>query len=117
MLLKKGQIDGIDQRTFFREIVSSNIQWTRDPRVGYTHLERAQAKFEIIVKGISYGTFELKLTHNSKKDTHAYEQRNAMTQIHWATAKDIVAQRDLLDREMRLYRKIAQLDSFVIEID
>lgn len=117
MLFKKGQIEGIDQRTFFREVVFSNLRWTKDSPSGYTHLERAQAEFEIIIKGISYGTFRLKLTHNTKKNTRAYEQKNAMTQIHWSEAKDIIAQRDLLDRELRLYQKIDHGDSFVINID
>jgi len=117
MLLKKGQMDDIDLQSYFRDDAFSSLNWRNDPQPRLSHLERTQAEFEIIIKGISYGIFSLQLTHNSRTNTRAYEQRNAMTQIHWGKAKGIVAQRDLLQRELRLYRKIDKADSFLIEID
>jgi len=117
MLLKKGRMEDIDQRHYFRDVVFANIAWAADKQTGLSQLERAQADFEINVKGINYGIFTLKLTHNNRTDTRAYEQKNAMTQIHWGNAKNIIAQRDLLDRELRLYRKDGKAAQFVIEID
>ena len=117
MLFKKGQLDEIDQRTYFRQDVFSGLTWRNDPRSGLSHLERAEANFEIMVKGINYGVFRLKLTHNSRTNTEAYRQLNAMTQIHWGEVKSIVAQRDLLERELRLYRRVDDSQSFAIEID
>ncbi len=40
-----------------------------------------------------------------------------MTQIHWARAINIIAERDLLDRIMCLYRKDTDPPQFLIEID
>jgi hypothetical protein len=117
MLFKKGQLDEIDQRTYFRQDVFSGLTWRNDTRSILSHLERAEANFEIMVKGINYGVFRLKLTHNSRTNTEAYRQLNAMTQIHWGEVKSIVAQRDLLERELRLYRRVDDSQSFAIEID
>lgn len=112
MLFKKGQFDEIDQRTYFREDVFASLLWQNDHRPNLAHLERAEANFEILIKGINYGVFRLKLTHNSRKDTEAYRQKNAMTQIHWGNVKPIIAQRDLLGRELRLYSRNFRLAIF-----
>ncbi len=117
MLFKKGQYDEIDQRSYFREIVFSTLDWNNDTRIRYSHLERAEAKFEFMVKGINYGIHSLKLTHNSRTDTESYRQLNAMTQIHWGEVKTFIAQRDLLGRVLRLYRRLDDSQSFAIEID
>lgn len=116
MFFNKGQMDDIDQRHYFRDIVFSGLLWTRSHE-GKTHLERAHATFEIIVKGVSYGTFNLKLTHDSRTDSPTYKQRNSVTQIHWGDAKKIIAQKDLLGRELHLYRKDGATAQYVIEID
>ncbi|MCI0691213.1 phospholipase D family protein [candidate division KSB1 bacterium] len=117
MLLKKGKIEGIDQRSHFRQKIFCALDWRRDSQPSLSHLERAEAEFEIIIKGINLGKYNLKLTHNSRTDTRSYEQLNAMTQIHWGVAKDFVAHRDLLGREFRLYQRINNPQQFLVEID
>ncbi|MBM4277952.1 MAG: hypothetical protein FJ130_08760 [Deltaproteobacteria bacterium] len=117
MLLKKGKLEGVDQRSYFRRTIFRSLIWRKDPAPSLSHLERAEAKFEIVVKGVSFGKYTLKLTHNSRTDTRAYEQLNAMTQIHWGVARGFIAHRDLLGREFRLYRQINNPRQFLIEID
>lgn len=116
MLFKKGETEGIDQRHYFRQTVFGNLIWAHDISPNKRHLERAEASFEIIIKGVSYGIHLLRLTHNTKTNVRAYEQKNSMTQIHWGTALNIVAQRDLLNRQMRLYQKPGTQE-FVLQID
>ena len=117
MLLKKGRLERIDQRNYFRRTIFNSLNWARDPRVSLKHLERAEAEFEIVIKGASFGKYTLKLTHNSRTDTRAYEQLNAMTQIHWGEVKNIIARRDLLGREFRLYQQINDANEYLVEID
>ncbi len=117
MLWKKGASGDIDQRIYFRDDVFANLKWVKESKKGYEHLERTLTKFEISIKGINYGSFSLKMTHNTRKDSSAFKQNNAMTQIHWGAVKDIIAQKDLLGREMRLYRKIDDKTTFIIDID
>ncbi len=117
MLLKKGKLEGIDQRRYFRHTIFSSLDWRRDPKPSSRHLERAEAEFEVVIKGVNLGKFTLKLTHNSRTDTAAYRQLNAMTQVHWGVAKEFVARRDLLERELRLYQRSSDLNHFLIEID
>ena len=105
MLFKKGdETQDIDPRSYFREIVFANENWTHDTALATAHMERCFCRFNIIIKGVDYGVHELRLSHNSRTDTRAYEQHNSMTQIHWgATVKPLIAQEDLLGCILTLY--------------
>jgi len=116
MLWKKGAAEGIDQRHFFRDEVFAGLNWQRDTGKK-KHLERTEASFQIIVKGLNYGSFELELSHNTKTNTKTYKQKNSMTSLHWGAARKFVAKRDLLGRIMSLYRKEGNPPEFTIEID
>jgi HKD family nuclease len=116
MLLKKGRNQGIDQRSFFRHDVFANLRWETEPHKRSGHIERAEFSCELIVKGINYGVFKLKLAHNPRTDTASYQQKNAMTSFSWGDAKSIIAKKDLLARELRLYRKINR-DQFTMRIE
>jgi HKD family nuclease len=116
MLWKKGAMEGIDQRHFFRDQVFEGLLWQADAK--RQHLERARATFELAVKNLNYGKFTLQLTHNTLQNTASYRQNNAMTQLHWGDAAlPVVARRDLLGRTMFLYRKDTNPPEFLIEID
>jgi len=117
MLFKKGQSASIDQRHYFRDVIFAKLPWKSDPDKSLKHLERTEADFEIRVKGVSHGTHTLKLTHNTLKTSKAYQQRNAMTQIHWGDAKEFIAKRDLLERELKLSEVVGKPNQFILEID
>jgi HKD family nuclease len=117
MLLKKGKLEGIDQRSYFRRSIFNSLDWKKDTRAALGHLERSEAEFELIIKGASLGKHNMKLTHNSRTDSRAYEQLNAMTQIHWGAVKNFIAHRDLLGREFRLYQQMNNPTKYLIEID
>jgi len=105
MYFKKGLTENIDQRHYFRDSVFSHLSWQHDSSPSKQHLERAIANFEIVIDDKSYTVYSLKLTHNSKTDTATYEQDNAMTQIHWGAAKEIIAKPELLGKQVRLYKR------------
>ncbi len=116
MLWKKGAAaEEIDQRHFFRDVVFEGLNWKVDSKK--PHLERAEAEFEIVVKGLNYGKHMLKLTHNTDTKSAAYKQKNSMTQVHWGGVLEFVAKPDLLGRIMSLYRKDSNPPQFLIEID
>ena len=115
MLWKKGAAEDIDQRHFFRDEAFVGLDWKKDKRL--PHYERAEASFQIVVKGLNYGTFKLKLSHNTDTTSASYKQMNSMTQVHWGPALKFVAKRDLLGRIMSLYRKEGSPPEFMIEID
>jgi HKD family nuclease len=115
MGLKKGSFTEIDQRHYFRDQVFTDLNWTRDTPP--TKWERGHAKFELVIKTINYGVFELKLSHNTNRRSRSYRQRNFMTHLHWGEAKKYIAKRDLLGRVLYLYRKDAVPPEFMIEID
>jgi hypothetical protein len=72
MLWKKGAMDNIDQRSFFRDDVFSALPWTPDPR--HPHLERTRASFELVIKNLNHGKFTLQLTHNADTTSRSYEK-------------------------------------------
>lgn len=117
MYFTKGQTEGIDQRHYFREGVFSGLAWTDDTTLGKEHLQRAAAKFRIVIKDINYGVFDMSLTHDARTDSPTYLQNNSVTQLHWGDVKPMVARDDLLGRTMYLYRDDSQPDLFVLEID
>jgi len=104
MLLKKGNFEDIDQRTYFREQVFYDLMWEKDSNPSKEHLERSIANFQFEIRGLNYGIYSLKLTHNTNKDSESYKQNNSMTQIHWGDAKKIIAHRELLGEKIELYR-------------
>ena len=115
MGLKKGALDNIDQRHYFRDEVFAHLTWTPDPPP--KKWERAHAKFELVIKNLNYGVFDLKLSHFTDQKSASYRQNNFMTQLHWGDAKKHVAKRDLLGRRLYLYRKDTAPPEFMIEID
>ena len=117
MLFTQGAFDHIDQRHYFRDNVFVNLNWTPDTRRGRQHLERTTADFHFMIRNVGYPAFKLRLSHNTRTDTRAYEQRNSMTQIHWGAARYLVKREDLLDRLLFLYRDNTRVGHFVIEID
>lgn len=117
MGLKKGALDddNVDHRHYFREVVFAHLSWTPDPSPKMW--ERAHANFELVVKNLNYGVFNLKLSHNTDRKSRSYEQKNFMTQLHWGDAKQYIAKRDLLGRIFYLFRTDTTPPEFTIEID
>ena len=119
MGLKKGALDddSIDHRHYFRDEVFADLTWANDPSPAKAHIERAHANFELVVKNLNYGVFNLLLSNNTNLNSRSYLQGNFMTQIHWGEAKKYIAKADLLGRILYLYRKDTTPPEFTIEID
>ena len=115
MLFAKGTALGIDQRHYFRDAVFSNVQWGMDAQKA--HIERTVVAFQLVIRGVDYGVFNLQVSHNILTTTRAYQQRNSMTQLHWGTARSLVARQDLLGSTLYLYRERIHGRRFIIEID
>lgn len=115
MGFKKGGFDDIDQRHYFRDEVFHDLVWTIDKPS--SKWERAQAKFELVIKNLNYGFFNFKLSHYTDKKSRSYQQKNFMTQLHWGDVKEHIAKDDLLGRILYLYRKDVDPPEFIIEID
>ena len=117
MLFGKGTLSDIDQRHYFRNEVFANLDWHFDTTPGREHMERTEAQFQFVIRDVNYAVFTLRLSHNSRTDTAAYQQRNSMTQLHWGDARHLVAREDLISRTMYLYRNEVDDGLFVLEID
>lgn len=115
MGLKKGLFDDIDQRHYFYDEVFNDLVWI--PNKSGSKTLRTNAQFELVIKNISYGIFDLKLSHKTDTQSKSYKQNNFMTQIHWGDARPLVGKKDLLNRNLYLYRKDTNPPEFMIEID
>lgn len=113
MLLKKG-IYPVDQQTYFRHQVFKDLKWEKkDSKKPY---EYTNVGIYFVIEGINYGKYELTLKHDPRIDTVTYKQKQPMTSLSWGAAKKIVANRELLGKEMVLYKVKGNKNEFVIEI-
>jgi hypothetical protein len=112
--LDKGLLpETVDHRPYFRDDVFPALAWTkRSPTV-----DEAFAKFQLVLKGISYGEFDLAIRHTTSTTSAAYIQRNAMTRLSWGPMREYVARPDLIGRTLALYRDKVDPMRFVLEID
>jgi hypothetical protein len=113
--LDKGLLPAeVDHRHYFREEIFSNLSW--GPSNTAT-VEEAYTKFQLVLRGISYGEFDLRIAHTKGTTSAAYRQNNAMTRLSWGPMRHYVGREDLLGRTLALYRDKADSKRFVLEID
>lgn len=115
MYFTKGKMKDIDQRHYFRDTVFSSLKWKKDNNPDTSHLERAEATFNILIDGKAVGSFKLTLTHNPLTNTRSYEQKNSMTQVSWGAAKKLIAKDELIGKTAKLF-KTKKKDEFTLEI-
>lgn len=113
--LDKGLLPAdVDHRHYFREEIFPDLTW--GPSNNET-VEEAYTKFELVLKGISYGVFDLRIAHTKGTTSKTYKQKNAMTRLSWGPLRRYVGREDLLGRTLALYRDMADPKRFVLEID
>ena len=115
MGFKKGLYGSIDQRHYFYDEVFNDLLWKAD--APDAKKLRATAKFELVIKNVSYGVFDLVVAHSTDTTSASYLQSNFTTQLHWGVARPLIAKQDLLGRNLYLYRKDSTPPEFMIEID
>ena len=114
MNLDKGLLpEEVDHRHYFRDDVFPSLVWTSRS----TAVEEAFAKFQLVLKNINYGEFDLRIGHTVSTTSRAYLQKNAMTRLSWGPMRQYIAQADLIGRTLELYRDEADPARFVLEID
>lgn len=113
--LDKGMMEVGDHRHYFRDAVFAALPWASGPK--NKHIVRSESVFTLVVKGVAYGKFQLKLSHNTRTDTRTYEQNNSMTSLHWGPVKSLIAREDLLGRTLTLSRRDTTPPQYLIEID
>lgn len=106
-----------DFRHHFRNVVYSELDWEFDLRPSKSHLERAIVNMRMIILGIDYGIYNLKLSHNTKTDTTSYSQKNSMTQLSWGEAKNLVGQEELIGKTAKIYKNQTAIDVFTLIIE
>lgn len=115
MLLKKGLYD-IDQQVYFRNVVFDKLDWgTKEGKPDHFHY--ATARIYFIIEGVDYGIYNLEIKHDIRTNTKTYDQRQPMTHLLWGEAKPLVANRNLLDKELTLYEVLDGPHEYIIEID
>ncbi|AUC55510.1 hypothetical protein CDO87_21130 [Sagittula sp. P11] len=115
MSLTVGEMENIDQRHYFRDEAFEALDWAPDEKLA--HKERATGSFKVLVKGINYGSHTLRLSHDTRTDTPAYEQNNYMTSLHWGETAQFVAKEELLGSTLRIFRESDNPTRFTLEID
>lgn len=110
--LGSGTFDDIDRVTYFRDNLFGHLDWTLNVTI-----ETAPQKFDLVIKGVLLGTFDLTLRHSLTRAAAAAADHNSPTSLSWNEARPLVAREDLLDRTMRIWRSTADPKEFQVEID
>ena len=112
--LDKGLLpETTDHRHYFRDTVFNALEWVP----GRQGVEEAVARFQLVVKGVTLGDADLTIAHSTSTTNTTYRQRNAMTRLRWGRMRQHVANRNLLQRSLTLFRNRADPMRFLIEID
>lgn len=112
--LDKGLLpESVDHRHYFRNDVFLHLDW----RSRSSTVDEAFAKFHFVLKGISYGEFDLAVYHTNSTTSTAYKQRNAMTRLSWGPMRQYVARPNLIGRTLAIYRDNVDPTRFILEID
>ena len=91
MSLGKGQYRQIDQFTYFRDTVFRDLDWKNNKSGD----EIANAYFTMIICGINYGEYKLRILHK-RKGMVAYQQNNYVTSIRWGDVSHLLKNENLL---------------------
>jgi HKD family nuclease len=110
--LGSGTFDDIDRVTYFRDDLFGHLDWTLNGTI-----ETAPQEFDLVIKGVLVGTFDLTLRHSLTRAAAAAADHNSPTSLSWNEARPLVAREDLLDRTMRIWRSTVDPDEFQVEID
>ncbi len=110
MSLGKGQYKEIDQFTYFRNNIFKELNWEINAKGD----EESVAYFTVIICGMNYGEYKLKLLHK-RKGMEAYQQNNYVTSIKWGEISYLIKNEKLIGRELFLY-KTHDIKRFVIKI-
>ena len=114
--LDKGLLpDDADHRHYFRDEVFPDLGWAPAKSAG--KVEQARARFQLVIKGIDYGEYDLTVRHTTSTTSASYLQHNAMTRLSWGNVTPFVQKPNLIGRTLALYRDKADLRRFVLEID
>lgn len=112
--LDKGLLPGeVDHRHYFREDIFPELKWAARSAT----VEEAFAKFQLVLKGISYGEYDLAIRHTTGTTSKAYKQKNAMTRLSWGPMRAYIARPDLIGRTLALFRDKIDPTRFVLEMD
>ncbi len=112
--LDKGLLPSdVDHRHYFRDDIFSNLAWAERTAT----VEEAFAKFQLVLKGISYGEFDLAIRHTTGTSSEAYKQKNAMTRLSWGPMREYIARPDLIGSTLALFRDKVDPTRFVLEMD
>jgi len=110
--LGSGTFDDIDRVSYFRDDLFGHLDWTLNGTI-----ETAPQEFDLVIKGVLVGSFDLTLRHSLARAAAAAADHNSPTSLSWNEARPLVAREDLLDRTMKIWRSTVDPDEFQVEID
>lgn len=101
----------IDQTTYFRNVVFGGYAWAQVSLTPF--VEVAVVPFEITIRGVNVGTFNLSIRHKPSGDAG---QNNYTTSISWGNAVAHITAQDLTGSRLELYSPVVAGSPFEIVI-
>lgn len=104
----------IDFKTYFRNEIFNQLNWTQRARVQNSPLEEVYANFQIEIDGISKGVFNLRISHDPDR---VAGQNNVPTTLHWGNAINSIREQNIKGKTLSLFRIEGKTGLFLIKIE
>jgi len=100
----------IDFKTYFRNEIFNQLNWTQRARIKNSPLEETHADFQIEIDGRLKGVFNLRISHDPNRNI-------GITRLHWGDAIPIINEQNNTGKTLSLFHIENEADLFLIKIE
>lgn len=99
---------GIDQTTYFRNIVFGDLIWNH-----IDSKEMTDARIKIVILAEEKGVYTLEISHKSSWESN---QNNYTTGLHWGNAVNVIRDHALIHKTLTLFKATGENYDYLIDI-
>jgi len=104
----------INFKTYFRNEIFGQLNWTQRARAQNSPLEETHTDFQIEIDGVSKGVFNLRISHDPDR---VAGQNNVPTTLHWGDAINAIREQNIKGKTLSLFQIEGATDLFLIKIE
>ncbi len=104
----------INFKTYFRNEIFGQLNWTQRARAQNSPLEETHTDFQLEIDGTSKGVFNLRISHDPDR---VAGQNNVPTTLHWGDAINAIREQNIKGKTLSLFQIEDETSLFLIKIE